>query len=90
MSDKTYPVPESWKASARVDADAYHDLYERSVLDPKGFWAEQAQRIDWIALGAHELQRALWMAASLGASAVVYFAVLRLAGLKLGALARPT
>ena len=32
----------------RVDADAYHDLYERSVLDPKGFWAEQAQRIDWI------------------------------------------
>ncbi|TXI19452.1 MAG: murein biosynthesis integral membrane protein MurJ [Roseateles sp.] len=49
-----------------------------------------AQRIDWIALGAHELQRALWMAASLGASALVYFAVLRLAGLKLGALARPT
>jgi putative peptidoglycan lipid II flippase len=48
-----------------------------------------ATRLDWIALGAHELQRALAMAASLGASAVVYFAVLTLAGLKLRALARP-
>jgi len=49
-----------------------------------------AVRLDWIALGAHELQRALVMAASLGGSAVVYFAVLVLAGMKLRALARPT
>jgi acetyl-CoA synthetase len=48
MSDKTYPVPDEWKATARIDDAAYHDLYETSVLDPKGFWAEQAQRIDWI------------------------------------------
>jgi acetyl-CoA synthetase len=48
MSNKIYPVPDAWKANARIDDDAYHDLYERSVLDPKGFWAEQAQRIDWI------------------------------------------
>ncbi len=48
-----------------------------------------AQRLDWIALGAHELQRALAMAASLGASAVVYFSVLLLAGMRPRALGRP-
>lgn len=48
-----------------------------------------AKRLDWIALGAHEVQRAGVMAASLAASALVYFGVLRLAGMKLKALARP-
>ncbi|MEL4177886.1 murein biosynthesis integral membrane protein MurJ [Roseateles sp. PN1] len=42
-----------------------------------------AWRLDWIALGQTEGLRALWMAASLGASAVVYFAVLTLFGLRL-------
>ena len=23
-------------------------MYERSIADPNGFWAEQAKRIDWI------------------------------------------
>jgi putative peptidoglycan lipid II flippase len=49
-----------------------------------------ATRLDWIALGAHELQRAAVMAASLAGSAVVYFAALMLAGMKLRVLARPT
>lgn len=48
-----------------------------------------ATRLDWIALGAHEFQRALVMAASLAGSAVVYFVVLMLAGVKLKALSRP-
>lgn len=48
-----------------------------------------ATRLDWIALGANEGWRALAMAASLGASAVVYFAALLLAGLRPGALGRP-
>lgn len=48
-----------------------------------------AARLDWIALGANEGLRALVMAASLGASAVVYFAVLLLAGLRPRALGRP-
>jgi propionyl-CoA synthetase len=26
----------------------YHDLYTRSMTDPDGFWAEAAERIDWI------------------------------------------
>ncbi|MFG6485826.1 murein biosynthesis integral membrane protein MurJ [Roseateles sp. BYS78W] len=49
-----------------------------------------ATRLDWIALGAHEFQRALFMAGSLAASAAVYFAVLLLAGLRPRALGRPS
>ncbi|BDV32704.1 acetate--CoA ligase [Methylocystis iwaonis] len=47
MSEKIYPVPEDWK-NARVDEATYRALYERSMKDPDGFWAEQAQRIEWI------------------------------------------
>ncbi len=47
-------------------------------------------RLDWIALGAHELHRALAMAASLAGSAVVYFVVLRLVGMRPKALGRPS
>jgi len=49
-----------------------------------------ATRLDWIALGAHEFQRALVMAASLAASAAIYFAVLLLAGMRPRALGRPS
>lgn len=48
-----------------------------------------ATRLDWIGLGAHELQRGFVMAASLAGSAVVYFAVLLLAGMRPRALGRP-
>jgi putative peptidoglycan lipid II flippase len=46
-------------------------------------------RLDWIAMGNNELQRAFVMAASLCGSAVVYFAVLLLAGMRPKALGRP-
>lgn len=49
-----------------------------------------AMRLDWIALGAHEIQRGLVMAASLAGSAAVYFAVLWLVGLRPRALGRPS
>lgn len=48
MSEKRHPVPQDWKENARIDAAAYDALYRRSRDDPEGFWAEQAQRIDWI------------------------------------------
>jgi putative peptidoglycan lipid II flippase len=48
-----------------------------------------ATRLDWIALGAQEWQRALVMAASLAGSAVVYFGVLLLVGMRPRALGRP-
>ncbi len=40
---KTYDVPAALAKHAHIDAEKYHDLYERSVQDPDGFWAEQAQ-----------------------------------------------
>lgn len=50
------------------------------------YWLARA--VDWQGLGERELLRGLAMAASLGASAVVYFAVLLLSGLKLRQFAR--
>jgi acetyl-CoA synthetase len=35
-------------ARTHVTKDQYEQLYARSVSDPNGFWAEQAQRIDWM------------------------------------------
>ena len=29
------------------DMTSYKEIYERSVKDPEGFWAEQAERLDW-------------------------------------------
>ena len=47
MSDKTYEIPPEWTKRAYVrDAD-YQRMYERSIADPNGFWAEQAERIHW-------------------------------------------
>jgi len=48
MSGNVYPVPESWRGKAWIDAKKYEEMYARSVKDPAGFWAEQAKRIDWI------------------------------------------
>ncbi|MCB1743931.1 MAG: acetyl-coenzyme A synthetase, partial [Gammaproteobacteria bacterium] len=48
MSDiKIYPVPSELAASAHIDAARYKAMYDRSIEDPEGFWAEQAARIDW-------------------------------------------
>ena len=43
-----YPVSEETKARALVDAAKYSEMYARSVEDSAAFWAEQAQRVDWI------------------------------------------
>jgi len=39
---------EDFVARAHVDAAGYARLYAASMADPDAFWAEQAQRIDWI------------------------------------------
>ncbi len=45
MSDaKTYPVPAEFAAKAHIDAAKYDEMYKRSVDDPDGFWAEQAEQ----------------------------------------------
>ena len=43
-----YPVNAATKDRALVDTDGYAEMYARSVDDNEAFWAEQAQRIDWI------------------------------------------
>ena len=48
MSDKAYPVTPEWASRAWLDSAKYKALYERSVKDPEGFWAENGRRIDWI------------------------------------------
>ncbi len=45
---KNYPVSQSVSQAAHIDADAYTALYKRSINDPEGFWAEQAETfLDW-------------------------------------------
>ena len=45
---QVYPVSAAVSARALIDASGYDKMYARSVADNEGFWAEQAQRIDWI------------------------------------------
>jgi len=45
---KIYPVPAEIAAEALIDEETYRSLYQRSVDDPEGFWAEQAEtHITW-------------------------------------------
>ncbi|HLD13234.1 MAG TPA: acetate--CoA ligase [Burkholderiales bacterium] len=48
MSDKTYNVSADVAKQAWVDEKKYRAMYERSVKDPDGFWAEQAKEfVTW-------------------------------------------
>ncbi|MDS4028401.1 MAG: AMP-binding protein, partial [Candidatus Contendobacter sp.] len=45
---KIYPVPAEVAAHAWINNDQYLAMYQRSVDDPEGFWAEQAnQFVTW-------------------------------------------
>ena len=41
---KIYDVPEAFAKSAHLNAEQYKTMYEQSVTDPAGFWAEQARQ----------------------------------------------
>jgi len=46
--DKIYEVPANIAARAYLDDTQYQAMYARSVEDPEGFWAEQAEKfITW-------------------------------------------
>ena len=48
MSEKKYPVPADFAAKANINANDYQTMYQRSLDDPDGFWAEQANEfLDW-------------------------------------------
>ena len=46
--DTIYPVTDPVRERALIDEAGYHEMYARSIEDNEAFWAEQAQRIDWI------------------------------------------
>ncbi len=43
-----FPVPQALAKSALVNEAKYKSMYQRSIQDPEGFWAEHGKRIDWI------------------------------------------
>lgn len=43
-----YPVFDSIKKNTHLTAEQYKSMYQRSLADPDGFWAEQAdEHLDW-------------------------------------------
>jgi acetyl-CoA synthetase len=49
LEDEFVRRPPAALASTRTTAEQYEALYRRSIEDPDGFWAEQAERLDWVA-----------------------------------------
>ena len=46
--DQVFPVPADVAKAALINSDQYNEMYQRSIEDPEGFWAEHGKRIDWI------------------------------------------
>mgnify|MGYP001817922499 FL=1 len=46
-NDSIYPVKQAGDRNYLVDKDKYQKMYRQSVDDNEGFWAEQAQSLDW-------------------------------------------
>jgi acetyl-CoA synthetase len=45
---QVFPVPDAIARAAWVDAATYQAMYDRSIKDPEGFWAEHGRRITWM------------------------------------------
>jgi acetyl-CoA synthetase len=48
MSETLHRVKDEWRQGAKLDQSGYRKMYERSIKDPEGFWAEHGKRLDWI------------------------------------------
>ncbi|WP_120500919.1 acetate--CoA ligase [Roseovarius sp. EL26] len=48
MSDTTYAPSAAFADNAHIDANKYREMYDASINDNEGFWAEHGKRIDWI------------------------------------------
>ena len=47
-ADPTYDIPAAVQGQTAIDPETYQQMYTRSVNDPEGFWAEQAEKqVDW-------------------------------------------
>ncbi|MGJ8561263.1 MAG: acetate--CoA ligase [Litorimonas sp.] len=53
MTDTSYPVPAAFAAKANVTPADYKTLYERSITDRDDFFAEQAERVQWMRAPTH-------------------------------------
>ena len=47
MDQSLFKVPAEVAARALMTKEAYAQKYEKSVIDPDGFWAEEAKRLTW-------------------------------------------
>jgi len=47
-AEGVYPPSAEVIAKAHISAATYDEMYAASINDPEAFWAEQAQRLDWI------------------------------------------
>ena len=46
--DLTYDIPTAVQGQTAIDPETYRQMYERSVRDPEGFWAEHAEKqVEW-------------------------------------------
>ena len=45
---EVYSVPEGFKRTARTNEEEYFQRYQNSIENPDEFWAEQAQKLEWI------------------------------------------
>ncbi|MCZ6831527.1 MAG: AMP-binding protein, partial [Gammaproteobacteria bacterium] len=44
----SHPVPENFKSTTHIDNATYLSMYQRSIDDPDGFWAEMAEQfLQW-------------------------------------------
>ncbi|KFN44169.1 acetyl-CoA synthetase [Arenimonas oryziterrae DSM 21050 = YC6267] len=48
MTQTKIPVDPAFAATAQITAESYARDYAHSIADPNEFWAEKAQRLDWI------------------------------------------
>ncbi|GHA95011.1 acetyl-coenzyme A synthetase [Algimonas arctica] len=53
MTDTSYPVPAAFAAKANLTPADYKTLYDRSISDRDGFFAEQAKRVQWMTAPTH-------------------------------------
>ena len=47
-ADSLYPVRPEVAAQSLTDEATYKAMYQQSVINPDGFWREQAKRLDWM------------------------------------------
>lgn len=46
--NEVYPVPELFKKTARTNESQYFERYKASIEQPDQFWAEAANKLDWM------------------------------------------